>query len=103
MPDGYQVPAGWSLKKPEMDRVFDPTKPVFAEDNEDDTEDDTEDELTDELTDDQKVIKAIEKLDDNNRDHWTKQGKPNSKILSEMVGFKVTNKMRDAAFKEVQL
>jgi hypothetical protein len=44
------------------------------------------------------IIDAIEVLDENNEDHWTTTGKPDTRALSDVLDRQVTAAERDAAW-----
>lgn len=48
------------------------------------------------------VIAAIQQLDPNNPEHYTKSGKPQTDALSELLGREVTARLRDKAFAQVE-
>ncbi|GAB3021696.1 hypothetical protein [Bowmanella dokdonensis] len=48
------------------------------------------------------VVEAISKLEPGNEAHWTKGGKPECAALTELVGFQVPAKLRDAAWDQVE-
>ena len=48
------------------------------------------------------VAGAIAGLDPDDKAHFTKSGKPDAKALSEVVGFSVSAKARDAAWSAYQ-
>lgn len=48
-----------------------------------------------------KVIEAIDALEEGNDDHWTKDGKPDAKALSDRAGFTVSAELRDTAWAQV--
>ena len=57
------------------------------------------------LTDDQKIdkiVEAIETLDPDNEKHFTKKGEPDATILTGIVGFQVTKKLRAAAMSAIK-
>lgn len=39
------------------------------------------------------ILKALSRLDPNNRDHWTATGKPTVEMVTELAGFPVTRNM----------
>ncbi len=46
------------------------------------------------------IFDAIEDLEEDNKDHWTKDGKPDAKELSRILGREVTAEERNQAWAE---
>lgn len=44
------------------------------------------------------LVDAIGKLENGNKDHWTKSGKPEIKALEQATGININAKQRDEAF-----
>lgn len=50
----------------------------------------------------ERILDAIDELDPDNKDHWTNDGKPDATALAEIVGERVSAKLRDQVWEAHQ-